>query len=100
MVQAAVDLPALALSGPPTDRANILIFTPRPGSITTGGPTKVCYAVSGAVYVRVEPGIGDVNPTSRFTCLRVAPLRTTTYELTALGRGGDLIKQQLVIVVR
>jgi len=30
----------------------------------------------------------------------VAPLRTTTYELTALGRGGDLIKQQLVIVVR
>jgi NB-ARC domain len=100
VVQAAVDLPALALSGPPTDRANILIFTPRPGSITTGGPTKVCYAVSGAVYARVEPGIGDVNPTSRFTCLRVAPLRTTTYELTALGRGGDLIKQQLVIVVR
>ena len=100
VVQAAVDLPALALSGPPADRADILIFTPRPGSITTGGPTKVCYAVSGAVYVRVEPGIGDVNPTSSFTCLRVAPLRTTTYELTALGRGGDLIKQQLVIVVR
>ena len=100
VVQAAVDHPALALSGPPADRANILIFTSRPGSITTGGPTKVCYAVSGAVYVRVEPGIGDVNPTSRFTCLRVAPLRTTTYELTALGRGGDLIKQQLVIVVR
>src|SRR6478672_10152078 len=100
VVQAAVDLPALALSEPTTDRANILIFTPRPGSIATGGSTKLCYAVSGAVQVQVEPGIGDVNATSRLTCLRVAPVRTTTYELTALGRGGDLIKQQLVIVVR
>ena len=82
-----------------TDRANILIFTPRPGSIATGGSTKLCYAVSGAVQVQVEPGIGDVNATSRLTCLRVAPVRTTTYELTAHGRDGQPVRQQLVIVV-
>ena len=82
-----------------TDRASILIFTPRPGSIATGGSTKLCYAVSGAVQVQVEPGIGDVNATSRLTCLRVAPVRTTTYELTAHGRDGQPVRQQLVIVV-
>ena len=82
-----------------TDRASILIFTPRPGSIATGGATKLCYAVSGAVQVQVEPGIGDVNATSRLTCLRVAPVRTTTYELTAHGRDGQPVRQQLVIVV-
>jgi hypothetical protein len=81
----------------PANRPNILIFSPRPGSI---GPTKLCYAVTGAVRAVVEPGIGDVNPTDRLTCLRVAPARTTTYQLTALGRDGDQVKQQLVVIVR
>jgi NB-ARC domain len=85
---------------PLPDRASILIFTPRPGSISTGGPTRVCYAVSGATQVRVEPGIGEVNPTSRLTCLRVTPVRTTTYELTASGRDGHQVRGQLVIIVR
>ena len=81
------------LSEPPS----ILIFTPRPGSV---GPTKLCYAVTGAVRAVVEPGVGEVTPTSSLTCLRVAPARTTTYELTALGRDGEQVRQQLVILVR
>jgi len=76
---------------------SILIFSPRPSSI---GPTKLCYAVEGAVRAMVEPGIGEVTPTRRLTCLRVAPARTTTYQLTALGRDGNQVRQQLVIVVR
>ncbi len=85
---------------PLTDRASILIFTPRPGSITTGGPTRLCYAVSEALQVRLEPGIGAVAPTRTLTCLRVAPARTTTYQLTAYGRDGQQVSQKLVIVVR
>jgi hypothetical protein len=85
---------------PIPDKASILIFTPRPGSISTGGPTRLCYAVSGATQARVEPGVGEVNPTSRLTCLRVTPIRTTTYELTASGRDGHQVRQQLVIIVR
>jgi hypothetical protein len=77
----------------------IRIFTARPGSMTTGGATNLCYAVNGAVQARLEPGIGEVAPTSTLTCLRVAPARTTTYELIANGRDGDLVTQQLVIVV-
>jgi hypothetical protein len=84
---------------PAAQAPSILIFSPRPGSFATG-PTKLCYAVAGAVSARVEPGIGDVAPTSSLTCLRVAPARTTTYQLTALGRNGNQVRQQLVIVVK
>jgi hypothetical protein len=85
---------------PPTDRASILIFTPRPGSIAMDGPTRLCYAVSDALQVRLEPQIGEVAPTRTLTCLRVAPTQTTTYQLTAYGRDGHQVSQQLVIVVR
>jgi hypothetical protein len=85
---------------PTAERASILIFTPRPGSITTGGPTSLCYAVSDALQARVEPDIGIVTPARTLTCVRVAPSRTTTYELTAYGRDGYQVRQQLVIVVR
>ena len=84
----------------PADRANILIFTPRPGSIATSGPTRLCYAVSDAVQVRLEPEIGEITPTRTLTCIRVAPARTTTYQLTAQGRDGHPVSRELVIIVR
>lgn len=76
---------------------SILIFSPRPGSL---GPTKLCYAVAGAVRAVVEPGVGDVTPTNRLTCVHVAPARTTTYQLTALGRDGAQVRQQVVVFAR
>jgi len=79
---------------------SILIFSPRPGSITGRAPTHLCYAVSGASEVRIEPGVGEVDPTSTLTCLRVSPRRTTTYELTASDRDGRQASQQVVIIVR
>ena len=95
--------PRPATPAPPaplTNRASILIFTARPGSIAAGGPTQLCYAVSGAFQVRIDPDIGSVNPASTLTCLRVAPARTTTYGLTAYGRDGQGVRQELVIFVR
>ncbi len=83
-----------------SDRASVLIFTPRPGSISTGAPTRLCYAVNGALHARIEPDVGDVSPSSTLTCLRVTPSRTTSYELTALGRDSYPVRRQLVIVVR
>ena len=46
------------------------------------------------------PGVGEVAPVSKLTCLRVAPVRTTTYELSAYGRDNLPVRQQLVIVVK
>jgi NB-ARC domain len=86
---------------PPTaQRANILIFTARPGSIATSRPTNLCYAVSDAARARIEPGVGEVDPATTLTCRRVAPVRTTTYELSATGRDGVPVTQHVVIVVR
>ena len=94
--------PSLEVEGEASDidRASVLIFTARPGSIVTAGSTEVCYAVSNAVLARIEPAIGSVWPTSTLTCRRVTPSHTTTYMLTASGRDGSDVTKQLVIVVR
>jgi hypothetical protein len=89
-----------ASTAPMSGKANILIFTARPGSIATARPTDLCYAVSDAVEARIEPGVGEVAAADTLTCRRVTPARTTTYELTAIGRDGDRITQHVVIVVR
>ena len=97
-----VDLPVAPppVQAPAADRARILIFTARPDAVASAGRAGLCYAVDGAAHVRIDPGIGEVDPTSTLTCLRVAAVRTTTYELTASGRDGQQVKQQLVIAVR
>jgi hypothetical protein len=55
--------------------------------------------VSDAAQARIEPGVGDVDPASTLTCRRVAPVRTTTYELLATGRDGIPVTQHVVIIV-
>jgi len=92
--------PPLAAADPSARKATVLIFTARPGSIAVGGPTRLCYAVNDAVQARIDPGVGDVPPSSMLTCVRVAPTRTTTYALTAAGRDGQPVSQQVVIIVR
>jgi hypothetical protein len=52
------------------------------------------------VQTRIEPTIGDVEPVDALACRRVTPVRTTTYELTAVGGDGIPVSQQVVIVVR
>ena len=82
------------------DASGILIFTARPGSTAAARSTEICYAVKDAFQASIEPGIGDVDPTSTLTCRRVAPVRTTTYRLTASGRDGSHHSQSVVVVVR
>jgi hypothetical protein len=47
-------------------------FTPRPARIVTARGTTLCYAVSGAC-MRGLTRVGEVNPASALTCVRVAP---------------------------
>jgi hypothetical protein len=92
--------PATSADAASPQRASIRIFTARPGSITTRRPTDLCYAVSDAVRTRIEPTLGDVDAADTLTCRTVTPRRTTTYELTAVGRDGIPVSEHLVIVVR
>jgi hypothetical protein len=96
------DPPPLAAAPPAagTDTANILVFTARPGAVAAAERTELCYAVSSAFQVRIEPGVGEVVPSSTLSCRRVAPVRTTTFELTAYGLNGQHVSRQLVVVVK
>jgi hypothetical protein len=105
--QSRLDTPADPVTPTPASqaapgprRANIRIFTARPGSIVTRRPVDLCYAVNDALQTRIEPTIGNVEPLDALTCRRVAPMRTTTYELIAVGGDGIPVSQQVVIVVR
>ena len=96
LVHVGVENAAVATTG--ADRARILIFSPRPGSIATRRATTLCYAVSGAVRASIQPAVGEVEAANELTCVRVAPRETTTYELTAYGRDGVPVRQHVVIV--
>lgn len=97
-VEVRVGLEDAVVATTGADRARILIFSPRPGSITTRRSTALCYAVSGAVSARIQPTVGEVDASNELTCVRVAPGETTAYELTAYGRDHVPVRQQVVVV--
>ncbi len=54
-----------------------------------GESTNLCYGVSNAVSVTIEPHIEDTRPTYHY-CLQVEPKKTTTYTLTAKDAAGHV----------
>ena len=69
------------------DRFEILGFYADPGSIRAGETAELCYSVSNAKSVTLEPQSEPVWPAfSR--CVHVSPHKTTTYTLTAGDAAG------------
>jgi hypothetical protein len=100
VLETTADVPPPAETAEKVGTSTIRIVTARPGSIAAARSTEICYAVTDASQARIEPGIGNVDPTSTLTCRRVTPARTTTYRLTAQGRDGTSHSQSVVVVVR
>jgi len=66
---------------------NILSFTATPTVIATGGQSSLCWNVSNATTITIQPGPGAVTgPTG---CTTVSPTATTTYTLTATNPSGS-----------
>jgi hypothetical protein len=67
-------------------------------SIKRGEPAGICYKVSNAATVRIEPPTmpSEKDP----NCGVVRPDRTTTYTVTATGPGGDRDQERVTIQVR
>jgi hypothetical protein len=63
------------------DRFDILSFYASPGVIAGGQSTTVCYSVSNAQKVRLDPPEADVWP-ALSRCVHLSPKKTTTYTLT------------------
>jgi len=69
------------------DRFDILRFFPYPGEVKRGDSTMLCYGVSNAKSVTLEPQPNAVWPAFE-RCLSVSPKKTTTYTLTATDAAG------------
>ena len=65
----------------------VLTFYATEGPIHRGDSTQLCYSVSNAKTVTIEPDVHDVPP-SYSNCVRVAPKKNTVYTLTATNAAG------------
>jgi hypothetical protein len=80
------------------ERFEILNFYAAPGVIRRGDTVQLCYGVSNARTVRLEPPSGEVWP-SQARCLNVAPQKTTEYTLTAEDGRGNTRTSSLTVTV-
>jgi hypothetical protein len=66
----------------------VVVFVATPQNIDAGSSTKLCWQVTGATNISIQPGVGDnLNAND---CATVAPTATTTYTLTATNATGQI----------
>jgi cbb3-type cytochrome oxidase subunit 3 len=81
------------------NRFDILSFYASPATIRRGDTAQLCYGVSNAKSVRLEPQADAVWP-SYSRCVQVSPERSTTYTLTADDGAGHSKTATVTIEVR
>src|ERR1700733_9977465 len=77
----------------------ILAFYASPGLIHRGETVDMCYGVSNAKTVKLDPPDGNVWPSAN-RCMQVTPKKTTTYTLTIEDGKGKTANQTLTITVK
>ena len=77
----------------------ILNFYASPGEIRRGESAQLCYGVSNAKTVRLEPQTSAVWP-SYSRCVDVTPKKDTTYTLTAEDAAGHSKTATVTVKVR
>lgn len=70
-------------------------FDASPEIIEPGGASVLSWGVSGADNITLEPGIGSVSSNGS---LSVSPSETTTYKLTASGKGKEKVAMCTITV--
>jgi hypothetical protein len=76
----------------------ILAFYASPSVISRGDSASLCYSVSNAKIVTLQPQSSAVWP-SYERCVSVSPPKTTTYTLTATDAAGHTKSSQAIIEV-
>jgi hypothetical protein len=77
----------------------ILSFGATTGEVPSGGRVVLCYGVSNAAKVKIEPGVEPLKPAISH-CLNVFPKKTTTYTLKTEDENGNSKSASLKITVR
>ena len=66
----------------------VVVFVATPSTIDAGSSTKLCWQVTGATSIAIQPGVGsNLNAND---CATVSPSLTTTYTLTATNATGQI----------
>jgi outer membrane protein OmpA-like peptidoglycan-associated protein/uncharacterized cupredoxin-like copper-binding protein len=66
----------------------IVVFVVTPSTIDPGSSAKLCWQVTGATSIGIQPGVGsNLNAND---CATVSPSATTTYTLTATNATGQI----------
>lgn len=81
------------------DRFDILSFYASPSVVHRGDEATLCYGVSNAKSVTLQPQSNPVWP-SQARCVNVTPSKTTTYTLTATDAAGHTKSSTVVVEVR
>ncbi|MBC7925888.1 MAG: hypothetical protein H7039_09550 [Bryobacteraceae bacterium] len=76
----------------------ILMFYPNPAQVKSGQPGLLCYGVSNATSVRIEPGIPTASP-SLSRCLEIRPVKDTSYTIHASDKSGREVTQTVEVQV-
>jgi hypothetical protein len=76
----------------------LLNFSISPIRLKRGETARMCYGVSNAVSITIEPHVEDTRPSYNH-CLDIAPRTTTTYTLTAKDRTGRTETGTLTVTV-
>lgn len=77
----------------------ILSFFATPASISRGEESELCYSVSNAKSVAINPPVGDVWPAFDH-CVSLRPKNTTTYTITATDSAGHTKSTTTTLEVR
>lgn len=81
------------------EKFDILGFYVTPGEIRRGDDAQLCYGVSNAKSVTIDPPIQEMWP-SVSRCTNISPKKTTTYTLTAYDAQGNKKSISLELKVR
>lgn len=74
----------------------ITAFYSRETMVTEGATTLLCYGVSNAKSVSIDPPVDGVSP-SLTRCVEVRPKGETRYTLTAVGSDGQSVSQSVTV---
>jgi hypothetical protein len=80
------------------DAAKIINFYPRDSVLVEGNKTVLCYGVTNAKSVKIDPPVDGVSP-ALSRCVEVEPKRETQYTLTATGADGRTVSQSTTIQI-
>jgi hypothetical protein len=84
---------------PPPPPPQVLNFSALPPNIMAGEKAQLCFQLKDASSVQIDSGVPHLEAGTERQCVTVAPIKTTTYTLTASNSEGKTSIKKATIVV-